>query len=230
MTSLLEQVCVSCRQGFHDECDDFWQTRLVQAEWIVCCCSKNFDLIDFFDKERRDKAKKEFAGQDYVDKWTDEPIDTYIPNFGGTKAPQDYVDPLSSGRKKAARVAPIKAGDVCEWAWLKNAGGGIVPIIGCPGRPASDRHHGPDKNTLHNELSTNLHRICDWCHNQWHAKNDPHYGPRPTNPDGSVDASLPFLPDGEVLPHDPFTRESDEVVYQEDMLRREEARKHGADI
>lgn len=46
---------MSRRQGFHDECDDF-MTRLVQAEWIACCCSENFDLIDFFDKEKRDKS------------------------------------------------------------------------------------------------------------------------------------------------------------------------------
>jgi len=56
----------------------------------------------------------------------------------------------------AAKAAPIKPGSVCEWAWLLQAGGGVVPIMGCPGRPASDRHHGPDKNTLNN----NVGRTC----------------------------------------------------------------------
>ena len=230
MSIRLEDFCVSCRQGFHDECDDFWSTIASRAGWSDCCCEQQFDLVEFYSKEKKFKAKEDFGELDYVDERNDEPIDTYIPGYEGTKHPSDYVDPLSSGRKKAARVAPIKTGDVCEWAWLQNAGGGVTPIIGCPGRPASDRHHGPDKNTLNNELFINLHRVCDWCHNQWHAKNDPHYGPRPANVDGTVDASLPFIPEGEFMPHDPVTRAKDEDVYKEDALRREEARRHGANI
>jgi len=230
MSIRLEDYCISCRQGFHDECDDFWQAANSRAEWIDCCCSGEFNINEFYAEEKRNKTKESLKGEDYVDDWNEEAIDTYIPGFSGTKHPSDYVDPLSSGRKKAARVAPIKAGDVCEWAWLQNAGGGVVPIIGCPGRPASDRHHGPDKNTLNNELIINLHRVCDWCHNQWHAKNDPHYGPRPTNEDGSFNASVPFTPEGAFAPHDPITRAKDEDVYREDAIRREEARRHGADI
>lgn len=230
MTVRLEDFCVSCRQGFHDECDNFWQAVASRAGWLDCCCEQQFDLAEFYNKEKKIKAKEDFVGLDYVDERNDEPIDTYIPGYKGTKHPSDYVDPLSSGRKKAARVAPIKAGDICEWAWLLNAGGGVIPIMGCPGRPASDRHHGPDKNTLNNELFINLHRVCDWCHNQWHAKNDPHYGPRPSNADGTVDAAQPFIPEGEFMPHDPVTRAKDDDVYREDGLRREEARRHGADI
>jgi hypothetical protein len=111
-----------------------------------------------------------------------------------------------------------------------------VPIIGCPGRPASDRHHGPDKNTMRNEVGTNLHRICDWCHNQWHAKNDPFYGPRAERelPDGRVihDPTVPFTPVAglPVHEHDPHTRAADGEVYREDAARREEARRHGANI
>jgi hypothetical protein len=230
MSIQLEDYCVPCRQGFHDECDDFWQAASSRVEWINCCCKGEFNINEFYAKEKRNKTKEALTGEDYVGDWTDDAIDTYIPGFSGTKHPSDYVDPLSSGRKKAARVAPIKAGDVCEWAWLQNAGGGVIPIIGCPGRPSSDRHHGPDKNTLNNELVINLHRVCDWCHNQWHAKNDPHYGPRPTNEDGSFDASVPFTPQVEFAPHDPITRAKDEDVYREDAIRREEARRHGADI
>lgn len=36
------------------------------------------------------------------------------------------------------------------------------------------RHHGPDKNTLNNDPG-NVHRICHWHHNNWHALNDPDY-------------------------------------------------------
>lgn len=227
----LDDVCVPCRQGFHNDCDEFW-VRLSDSqdsfEWVSCCCGGKFDAYKVLKQEA---LSSNDGGWNYVGRLNDdEPIDTYIDNYSGSKAPEDYADPLSSGRKMAAKAAPIAPGQICEWAWLAKAGGGVVPIIGCPGRPASDRHHGPDKNTLNNNVGTNLHRICDWCHNQWHAKNDPHYGPRPTNEDGSVDASVPFTPDRDYVEHDPVTRAPDEEVYKEDGLRREEARRHGAKI
>lgn len=87
----------------------------------------------------------------------------------------EMADPLSTGRKRAAAALPIAVGDICDWAFLKEAGGGVVPITGCPGYPASDRHHGPDKNTLNNEVGVNLHKVCDFCHNRWHAANDMFY-------------------------------------------------------
>lgn len=229
----LENVCQECRYSYHDECTDFW-LQLSESgssfDWVSCCCGGNFDLQATLIAESNQAAYGQ--GLSYVpENPADGKIETYFDGFDGTKDPSQYADPMSSGRKKAARVAPIKPGMICEWAWLAAAGGGIVPVMGCPGRPASDRHHGPDKNTLHNNVGVNLHRICDWCHNQWHAKNDPFYGPRPTNPDGSVNATVAFMPDGDIaLPHDPLTKAKDEEVYKEDGLRREEARKHGAKI
>jgi len=229
----LEDVCLFCKQGFHDECDEFWvmlDEKQEKFEWVSCCCGGKFDSYTYLKEEELNAYKKD-GGWNYVGPLKDaEPIDTYIDNYSGSKPPEDYADPLSSGRKMAAKAAPIKAGLVCEWAWLAQAGGGVVPIMGCPGRPASDRHHGPDKNTLNNNVGTNLHRICDWCHNQWHSKNDPHYGPRPEREDGMVDASVPFTPIGGYVDHDPKTRAVDADVYTEDGLRREEARRHGADI
>ena len=229
----LEEVCTPCRQNFHDECDTFWVNVSVlgsQFTWNLCCCGGSFDTYQVLRAEAQAAAFG--GGVGYVSEDpADGKIETYFDGFDGTKDPSQYADPMSSGRKKAARVAPIKPGMICEWAWLAKAGGGVVPIIGCPGRPASDRHHGPDKNTLHNNVGVNLHRICDWCHNLWHAKNDPFYGERPRNADGSIDATKPFIPEGtEVLAHDPETRATDEEVYKEDGLRREEARKHGAKI
>jgi len=224
----LDSVCQSCRHGFHDECDEFWVRVNEEAnnfEWVSCCCGGNYDLHAQLRKESKGSADSNYVGTPVV-----EEIETYINDYIGVKSLDEYADPLSSGRKMAAKTAPIAPGMICEWAWLAQAGGGVVPILGCPGRPASDRHHGPDKNTLNNELGVNLHRICDWCHNQWHAKNDEAYGPRPTNEDGSVDASVPFIPDGDYVEHDPTTRAKDEEIYAEDGLRREEARKHGADI
>jgi len=229
----IEDLCTFCKQGFHDECDEFWvmvNEAGGKLEWASCCCGGTFDSYKYL-KEEELASYSKAGGWNYVGPLVEEdPIDTYIDNFSGSKSPDSYADPLSSGRKMAAKAAPIKPGSVCEWAWLLSAGGGVVPIMGCPGRPASDRHHGPDKNTLNNNVGTNLHRICDWCHNQWHGKNDPHYGPRPEREDGTVDASVPFTPVGGYVDHDPKTRAADADVYKEDGLRREEARRHGADI
>lgn len=104
-------------------------------------------------------------------------------------------DPLSTGRKEAARLYPFlnddgsiwKKGDPlegrakCEWANREGVGGGKYPIRGCgfnqtPVGKQLHRHHGPDKNTLNNERG-NVHRICYNCHNRWHAANDDDYDP-----------------------------------------------------
>jgi hypothetical protein len=77
---------------------------------------------------------------------------------------------------------PISVGQVCEWAGLKDCGGGAVSVVGCINNPATDLHHGPDKNTLNNEKGSrgigeleNVHVICSECHNTWHALNDEFY-------------------------------------------------------
>lgn len=56
----------------------------------------------------------------------------------------------------------------------KNCGGGQKPIVGCLNGKQQARHHGPDKNTLNNEVG-NVHRICHTCHNRWHTLNDDDY-------------------------------------------------------
>lgn len=84
------------------------------------------------------------------------------------------IDPVSTGRKRAAALYKIAPGTECEWAWKKNCGGGIVPIMGCPGRGASHIHHGPDKSTLNNDRD-NISIICSTCHVRWHDANDPYY-------------------------------------------------------
>lgn len=98
-----------------------------------------------------------------------------------TEESKEYKDAISTGRKRAARLYPITPGMVCEWAWHKQCGGGIEPIIGCTGRPSSNIHHGPDKSTLNNERD-NISIICTFCHNRWHTANDRYYvEPRPLN-------------------------------------------------
>ena len=115
------------------------------------------------------------------------------------KDASEMKDALSSGRKRAAELIPTEQLEtmICEWALLKEAGGGVYPIKGCHGNKATNRHHGPDKNTLNNERKKNLHAICAFCHNEWHAKNDGTYsGDRPED-------DTPWLPSGDYKLHDP---------------------------
>lgn len=98
----------------------------------------------------------------------------------------------AAGRKRSVRAKPIRTGDLCEWAYLWEAGGGIIPIQGCPGNPARHLHHGPDKSVMNNDVVTNLSKVCTHCHSRWHVANDEYYKtPRPS--DGSA-----WLPDDEL--------------------------------
>ena len=109
---------------------------------------------------------------------------------------EDMSDVLSTGRKRAVAAAPITKGMVCEWSRLEKAGGGVEPIAGCPGFPAADVHHGPDKSVLNNEVGVNLHRVCHKCHHRWHEANDKYYeGERPPNGEA-------WIPSVEWSPHD----------------------------
>ena len=120
-------------------------------------------------------------------------------------------------------MMPFLRDQVCGWAGLKHAGGGVIPILGCQGNTIADvksteaarelgadevghRHHGPDKNVLNNTPGMNLHGICSRCHTRWHALNDPFY-----SPDGRSDeADVPFLPVEPYYFHDSQTTFTDE--------------------
>lgn len=165
--------CLPCTVGFHFECPD------IHVDANVDLNSDGVEVLFICCCENG----KELA----------------VAAVRALKADEELRDVESTGRKRAKEAKPIKEGDLCEWAWLKNAGGGVKPIIGCKGNPATNIHHGPDKSTLNNDPDTNLHKICATCHNRWHTLNDPHYGERP--PHGA-----PFLPlSGECLPHDTET-------------------------
>lgn len=145
------------------------------------------------------------------DKITDVPIDEDKKERGGqTKDRAAVKDLESTGRKRAAEMYPIKVGMTCEWSELKSAGGGVISIIGCSGGVATNRHHGPDKNTLNNEMG-NVHRICSTCHNRYHAANDKYYvGERPPG-------DSPWLPVGDLIPHDSVTKATPEEIIESEL-------------
>lgn len=202
--SIGDDPCFGCRTGFHNECSYAWTDDLIGE----CCCGGEVKFTvtgEVKDSGSTDETipKKE-VDNGYIE-------DGYEAN----KSLADYKDPISTGRKRAAEMYPINAGMVCEWAGLKRAGGGVFPIVGCVGRPASDRHHGPDKNTMNN-MQGNLHRICDFCHNTWHALNDPAYGERPEH-------TKPFIPTGK-LGEDWFNHDAETKATMEEILEAEAKR------
>ena len=150
---------------------------------------------------------------DEVDAGIKEAVSTLIGR--PPKDENDMTDPESSGRKRAAALLPkeVLENMICEWSMLKEAGGGQFPIKGCHNNKATDRHHGPDKNTLNNERGTNLHAICSFCHNRWHAANDGTYmGGRPSD-------STPWLPTGNWKPHNPNDKMTLKEVLVEELKR-----------
>lgn len=140
------------------------------------------------------------------------PVESIGERGGGALEPSQITDAKSTGRKRAALLAPIMSGMLCEWAGLRQAGGGAIPIVGCAGNQLSSqkqgdpdkgwlpghRHHGPDKAVINNAMGTNLHRVCAVCHNRWHAANDEHYGER-------GEAHEQFLPFEDYYLHDANT-------------------------
>lgn len=207
-----DSFCPNCYLGIHDECYSFWDGA---SDFGDCCCGGVLDAFSPTTPDGEDEGGE------------DSPLDAYFEGFTGSKPLSEYADPISTGRKEAAKKFPIKVGMTCEWAWLAEAGGGVTPIVGCTGRPASDIHHGPDKNTLNNTPG-NIHRVCDFCHNTWHARNDAAYGERPKKADGTIDATRPFVPlDSGFKLHNAFDKAPDEKVFDEERRRRADARRHG---
>lgn len=177
-------ACWSCIQGFHEEC--FAPIPDADTGLLTCCC------------EHIGTSTYPTAGE----------------KRGVGRPPKDVADIedfISAGRKRAALVAPIFSGMLCEWAGLLFAGGGVRPMVGCTGHTIIDQksgdenneqgdlHHGPNKNTLDNRAGINLWRICATCHHRWHALNDKYYGKRPDTGDEA------FVPLESYFEHDGVT-------------------------
>ncbi len=175
--------CHACSAGFPDECYMIDNKACDLAEPVQLTSSEKIDTL--------------------THPATGEPIRRIE---GKHKDSDELKDPKSTGRKRAAELYPLTPGLVCEWAGLKKAGGGPAPIIGCTGRPATHRHHGPDKDTTNNSPG-NVHRICTHCHNTWHGANDPIY-----------ETYVQTVGDA-ITPHDGETRATLEEIYMQEKKR-----------
>lgn len=137
-------ACLPCARTFHDECE-YWDDG-------NCCCPKEEDTPTFSEPvaEPKESAKR------------GRPVQAEIG--------------ISAGRKRAAEIYGNETGSdkPCEWRFMANCGGGLYPISGCAMGTREHIHHGPVKDTSHNERS-NISLICELCHNRWHAKNNSVY-------------------------------------------------------
>jgi hypothetical protein len=199
MSDFATHMCPACAAGLFEECLNPEYASDEDQIWIIPCA------VAFTFKQLSEVPKdKGQAGRPLLD-------------------PNQVTDVKSTGRKRAAAIMPFFEGQVCAWAMLKFAGGGVIPILGCQGNVIADvksteaarllgadevghRHHGPDKNVLNNTPEVNLHGICTVCHTRWHALNDPFY-----SPEGRPDkADQPFLPVEAYYFHDRDTTFTDE--------------------
>lgn len=201
-----DDLCFNCRAGFCNECSHAWCDDFDG----VCCCGGELVFTQTGEVKSSGGGVPSFPGATTDTGYIDD-------GYFGNKDISEYKDPVSTGRKRAAEMYPIDPGMVCEWANLRYAGGGVVPIVGCVGRPATDRHHGPDKNTMNNAPG-NVHRICSFCHNTWHGVNDPHYGERPEH-------TKPFIPAGQYKLHDGETKATPQEIMDAERQRLENATK-----
>lgn len=212
MTEYQTHICPACAAGIFEECSNPQNVEIVEftetggsADRYILPCAWLFETT-----QAAPKTDKGLVGRPLLD-------------------PDSITDVKSTGRKRAAAIMPFLQGQVCMWAGLRHAGGGVVPILGCNGNVIADvkttedarergadevghRHHGPDKNVLNNTPGLNLHGVCTPCHTRWHVLNDPHY-----SEDGRPDkAAVPFLPVEPYYMHDGQTTFTEEEKAIED--------------
>lgn len=239
-----DAVCLACKSGLHEECEAGFAETLAEGE--ECCCGGEYTLADEYTQMQRStveaaapRAQREPKGVLTLGEGAEAVAEPRKGDSGyihpdawlGTVDIGSLTDPMSTGRKRVVRMYPISGGQVCEWAGRKHCGGGPKPVIGCINNPASDQHHGPDKNTLNNEKASrgvgtmeNVSIICAECHNAWHAANDPYY----PDYDRSAQQAEPWLPyaDFEWGPAESEPAEYDELA-AEDRRRFQQAQKRG---
>lgn len=155
MTDFQTHLCAACAAGHFEECENPLPVD-GDPDWVIPCFQQ-FGTLTVIEGPKEKGA----VGRPLL-------------------APAAITDVKSTGRKRAAAIMPFLHGQVCGWAGLKHAGGGVIPILGCQGNTIADvktteearergadevghRHHGPDKNVLNNTPQVNLHGICTVC-------------------------------------------------------------------
>jgi hypothetical protein len=100
MSTGVKEPCPACRSGFQNECWYAWDDEAWES-----CGEIKFSPMGEVKYEGMDNSAEAGESKDsgYVD-----------DGYGATKDISEYKDPLSTGRKRAAAMYPIAAGQVCE--------------------------------------------------------------------------------------------------------------------
>jgi len=203
--AIYESQCHACRAGFTGECVAGFDTtvecpegKVAPADYLTAVVVR--DALTATAQKGRRSSKPAAGGESSVTFGRPDVDHGYIhpQAYPYTKDIGDFTDPESTGRKAVKEMYPLEGtGMVCEWANRRVHGLPGGPILGCTGNPATDWHHGPDKNTLNNEKGSwevgrqeNVHLICSECHNLAHATIDKHYPPY----DRKLQQDRPWLP------------------------------------
>lgn len=234
-------ACTACLAGIHSMCP---------LNSDPCCCGGDADLDTLFKHQEMASLKltKDLREEYGLNRGRDDEAEG-LPSATPAKPKGDsgyiapaawpstedigtLVDPKSTGRKRQARMYPITKGTPCEWAGKKIVLLGVdAVVIGCINSPATDLHHGPDKNTLNNEKAShgigareNTSIICSDCHNSLHAKHDPLY----PDYDRVAQQTEPWMPTGVEYGIDyELLDASPDELFAEEMRRMEDRRRRG---
>jgi hypothetical protein len=231
------EACIQCLAGTHALC-----------EQDPCCCSGSADLdtlfkhLDVEDTALLKQLREEYgmggsggadgipaAGRALEEKRGDSGY-VHPDAWPSTKNIGELKDPLSTGRKRQADMFPIQKGQRCEWAGMQITLDDLPVIVGCINSPATDLHHGPDKNTLNNEkvsrgvgVLENTHIICSECHNSLHGKHDPFYPAY----DRVAQQASPWLPGTALGTGYTIEKAPQEVLFAEEEKRAKDRQRRG---
>ena len=187
-------MCIYCGAKFHALCQDVGADK-------SCCCKSNSAPTSLSELKN---VEAPCPPDNEVDKGREGSVTVNGEELKRRKPVEELRNPKATGRKEARKVKDLDTEAICEWAGLRWAGGGTVPVVGCQGNKVSSIHHGPDKNTLNNSME-NLHAICSQCHSRWHGLNDRFY---PADVPGKT-----WLPtEGTVYKHDPHTKADAQAI------------------
>lgn len=156
-------MCFKCMRGAHTLCENNTCEDCHGSQELNVGIGTDIDLsMSALSEGEGDTDEDSDREYGYEDTGLDNP---------SYKIDSALIDPQSTGRKRAAKLFPMDPTAPCEWRGMVNPGSSIYPIPDCIDGLQEARHHGPDYNTLNNSVG-NVHRICHFHHNNWHALND----------------------------------------------------------
>lgn len=162
--------CPECARGFHAECEhgdecpscEICNPTLIEEPEII---------VESTGKESHYEKFKEFKDPSSTGRHRAALLYPYIcDNCEHTKS--EHKEDSTCGKEICFCLGYMWK--PCEWRNFKNCGGGRNPIVGCGDGVQHDRHHGPIKDPLRNELG-NVSLLCEKCHQRWHILNDEYY-------------------------------------------------------